>query len=140
LAKVSQAGAFLGTIGLGFAPGDLVMNPVDGTLWVSDWSNDLVEHITTTGAGLGSFSTGLSGGFAGIGLAPDGNSLYVATGDSTVIRQFDLNGNQLGDFNISSPSIPWLLTVVPAPEPSTGGLALLGLGLLISRRKRPPAI
>src|SRR5450432_1225990 len=68
IGKVSQSGSFLGTISLGFDPGDLVMNPIDGTLWVSDYNNDLVKHITTSGTVLGSFSIGLTGFFYGIAL------------------------------------------------------------------------
>ena len=79
LARVSSGGVSLGNVSLGFAPGDLVMNPVDGTLWVSGRDNNLVEHITITGTVLGSFATGFSGLFDGIGLAPDDNSLYVTS-------------------------------------------------------------
>ena len=49
LARVSAGGVSLGSVSLTFEPGDLVMNPLDGTLWVSGASNARVEHITTTG-------------------------------------------------------------------------------------------
>lgn len=137
LGKVSQTGTFLGTIGLGFSPSDLVMSPKDGTLWISSYSNNLVQHVTTTGLVLGSFSSGLTGHLVGIGIAPDGDSLYVTSASSSVIRHFDLNGNQLGNINIASPRSPNFLTVVPAatPEPSTWALLLGGVGLFAGGKR-----
>ena len=90
LVPVSADGVSLGAVSLTFVPGDLVMNPVDGTLWVSGASNGMVEHITTTGTLLGFFPTGLTGTFAGIGLAPDDNSLYVTSTTSAVVKQFGI--------------------------------------------------
>lgn len=138
LGKISQDGTFLGSIKLGFTAGDLVMSPTDGTLWVSDLLNNVVEHITTDGTVLGNFPTGLTGNFEGIGIAPDGDSLYVTTTSSSVIRHFDLIGNQLGDINIVRPGTPMFLTVVPGavPEPSTFASLAFGAAAL-SLRRRP---
>ena len=136
LARVSSGGVSLGNVSLGFAPGDLVMNPVDGTLWVSGRDNNLVEHITITGTVLGSFATGFSGLFDGIGLAPDDNSLYVTSEGSTVVKHFDLSGNLLNSFALTSPNTPVFLTVVPAPEPASAALLGLGTLLLAARRRR----
>ena len=98
LARVNAAGVSLGTVRLTFPPGDLVMNPVDGTLWVSGYFNDLVEHIRLDGTVLGSVPTYLNGSFSGIGLAQDNRSLYVTTASSAVVEHFDLNGNLIGSF------------------------------------------
>ena len=138
LARVSASGVLLGNVSLSFSPGDLVMNPKDGTLWVSGRSNDRVEHIKTDGTDLGSFATGLSGNFDGIGLAPDNNSLYLTSIASRVVEHRSLNGNLLGSFALFSPSTPVFLTVVPAatPEPSSAALLLGGLALLAARRRR----
>ena len=138
LARVSAGGVSLGNVSLSFAPGDLVMNPVDGTLWVSAARTGLVEHITTTGTVLGSFATGLSGTFNGIGLAPDDNSLYVTSTGSTVVKHFDLSGGLLGSFALTSPKNPFYLTVVPnpVPEPATLAVGLLCLGVGMARRRR----
>ncbi|MEO6787434.1 MAG: PEP-CTERM sorting domain-containing protein, partial [Chthoniobacteraceae bacterium] len=120
---------------LSFNPIDLVMSPSDGTLWMSATDN-LVHHVKTDGAALGSFATGLNGNFDGIALAPDNNSLYVTSDSSTAVKHFGLDGSLLGSFNLTSPNQPGFLAVVPAPEPAT--FALLGLGavFLAARRRR----
>lgn len=137
ISRIDSIGSILGGRSLAFTPGDLVMNPLDGTFWVSGYTNDLVEHITTNGQVLGSFATGLSGQFGGIGLAPDNQSLYVTSKNSTVVEHFDLNGNLLDSFNLISPVVPLFLTVVPAatPEPGCAALLLSGCVLLVSRRR-----
>ena len=138
LARVSAGGVSLGNVSLMFQPGDLVMNPVDGTLWVSGNFDDRAYHITTTGTVLGSFATGLTGSFESIGLAPDNNSLYVTTESSTVVKHFNLSGGLLGSFALTSPNTPVFITVVPnaAPEPGSAALLLGGCALLAARRKR----
>lgn len=137
LNRYDSSGAFRGGRFTNFALGDLVMNPLDSTLWVSGYTNGLVEHITTNGQVLGSFATGLSGQFGGIGLAPDNQSLYVTSKSSTVVEHFDLNGNLLDSFNLISPVVPLFLTVVPAatPEPGCTALLLSGCVFLVFRRR-----
>ena len=140
LARVSAGGVSLGNVSLTFQPGDLVMNPMDGTLWVSGFDNDRAYHITTTGTLLGSFPTGLTGHFGGIGLAPDDNSLYVTSDGSTVVKHFDLSGGLLGSFALTSPNLPFFMTVVPAPEPTSAALLGLGALWLAARRRRSAQI
>ena len=146
MAKVNESGTVLGMIHLSFQPGDLVMSPTDGTLWVSVRDTALIEHITTDGTVLGSVASGLAiapgAQFNGLGIAPDGNSLYAMTTSSTVIRHLDLNGNQLGDITIASPDSENFLTVVPnsVPEPGNAGIVMafcLGAVVLLGRAPRP---
>jgi len=142
IGKVSQDGTFLGSFTTAFSPSDLVMSPIDGTLWVADTNGGNVVHMTTDGTVLSSFSIGLTGAFYGIGISPDGNSLYATTTSSSVVRQFDLDGNQLNQFSISNSSGPLFMTVVPAiPEPVTGIMLGAGAIMLTSvrcRSKRQP--
>lgn len=136
LARVSAGGVSLGNVSLPFAPGDLVMNPVDGTLWVSGVLNQQVEHITTTGTVLGIFPSGFINGLLGIGLAPDDNSLYVTSTQGTVVKHLGLTGNPLGSFALTSPNSPFFMTVVPTPEPGSAVLLCGGLALPTARRRR----
>ena len=115
------------------------MNPLDGTLWVSDQNTGFAHHLQTDGTELGNFDTGLGNGFEGIGIAPDNNSLYVTGYSSPVVKHFDLNGNLLDSFNLTSPNSPSFLVVVPSPEPGSATLLLGGLALLAARRRRRTA-
>lgn len=138
IARVNSSGGLLGLISLSFQPGDLVMNPLDNTFWITGFSNHRVEHVNTDGTVLSSFATGLSGNFEGIGLALDNNSLYVASNGSNMVKHFDLNGNLLGSFNVAGPSSMLFLTVVPAatPEPGSTMLVLTSLALLAAHHRR----
>jgi hypothetical protein len=139
IGRIDQVGDFLGAISLSFNPADLVMNPLDGTLWVSDLNNDTIHHITTTGTELGSFSTGLgTNNNYGIALAPDDQSLYASGFSSSVIRHLSLTGTVLNDIPITNPGNQSFLVVVPTPEPTS--MLLLSAGgicaLLLRRRRR----
>ena len=85
-------------------------------------------------------ATGMTTGLAGIGLAPDNNSLYVAANTGILVEHFDLAGNLLGSFNRTSSSAASFLTVVPAappaPEPTSAALLLSGGAFLAMRRRR----
>lgn len=138
LAQVNSNGSFLGLISLSFSPGDLVMNSLDGSLWVIDKSNQRVQHLKTDGTVLGSIASAGFNTYAGIGLAPDNLSIYVVTaGGNASFAHFDLSGNRLGGFNVTSPNSAGVITVVPAaaPEPGSATLILGGLGLLAVRRR-----
>ena len=105
------------------------MSPLDGTLWIIGRSTKNIYHYTTAGVPLGlAFASGVSvsGAATGIGIAPDGLSLYATGFEGTVIRHLDLTGVSLGDIPIDTPANPFFLTVVPAPEPGSAVLLLAG--------------
>ena len=138
LARINSSGVSLGNISLSFSPGDLVMNPVDGTLWISGNSDSIVRHVKTDGTLLGSFPVALPNFFYGLGLAPDNQSLYVTSTSATLMRRYDFSGNPLSSFTIPNGTVPGTLTVVPAivPEPASTATLLGGCALLTSRRRR----
>ena len=142
--KFTSDGSVVGGFNTGqglntFRPDELVMNPVDGTLWVSGsgvigGSDGRIHHMTTSGVEISSFvTTGAQNPFA-LALATDHNSLYVGDEGNPVVKHYDLAGNLLGSVNFNH-STPSRLIVVPTPEP--GAFALLGLGtLLLAARRR----
>ena len=143
--KLASNGSFVGAFntllsGNAFRPEDIVMNPVDGTLWVSATGviggyDGWIYHMTTSGVEISSFVTTGIGAPSTIALATDHKSLYVGAFGSPVVQHYDLTGTLLGSVNFDH-STPFRLIVVPAPEP--GAFALLGLGtlLLAARRRR----
>jgi hypothetical protein len=60
----------------------------------------------------------------------------VTATSSTEIKHFDLQGNFLNSFALTSPNTVGYMTVVPAPEPGSAMLLLSGLVLAASRRRR----
>lgn len=74
----------------------------DGSVYVSDASNNRVQKFTADGAFLLSFGTAGSGagqfnGPTGIGVGPDG-SVYVADGGNNRVERFDANGGFLSQW------------------------------------------
>jgi streptogramin lyase len=117
--RIKADGTDLGTVALSFHPADIVMSPADGTLWINDFFAAVIHHVKTDGTEIGSFpATGLSGAGSGIGITPDGTSLYVTRMSSAVIRHYDLAGNTLDDITITNPSNPLFLTVTGPPPPN----------------------
>ena len=145
VSKFTSDGSFVGAFNTAssinpFRPEDIVMNPLDGTLWVSGTgvfggSDGRIYHMTTSGVEISSFVTTGAQVPSAIALATDHNSLYVGAFGSPVVKRYDLAGNVLGSVNFNH-STPFRLIVVPTPEP--GAFALLGLGtlLLAARRRR----
>jgi hypothetical protein len=63
-------GAILSSFDTGAAAGGLTYDPMDGTLYIGTFGG-VVNHFTTTGTLLGSFSTGINNYIDGIGLLPE---------------------------------------------------------------------
>lgn len=128
----TETGTLLNSFVVTFGPTDLVVHPTDGTLFISDITGNVV-HTTATGTVLGSFASGVSSDFDGIGLSGDGNYVFAAGAASTTIRKLDsTTGALVSSIPITRSAFPLFLTVVPnavGPEPAT--LPLLGMGLTL---------
>ncbi|MEZ0256928.1 MAG: PEP-CTERM sorting domain-containing protein [Chthoniobacter sp.] len=138
LGRMNAAGVLLGTTTLGFTGGDVVSG-VDGTLWVGNVDDNTIHHFTAAGVEIGTgFASGFSGGnMYGLGIAPDGQSLYATRLSNSVMRHLDLTGASLGDIALTGSSgVNLFFTVVPTPEPGSALLLTAGGGLLLSRRRR----
>jgi DNA-binding beta-propeller fold protein YncE len=82
-------------------PAFLATGP-DGSVYVSDTSNNRVQKFTPDGAFLLSFGTAGTGagqfnGPTGIGVGPDG-SVYVADSGNNRVQRFDANGGFLSQW------------------------------------------
>jgi len=108
----------------------------DNTLWVSGWSQGIIEHYTMNGALLGSFNTAFSS-ISCLALDHATGTLWMGTQNQQgTFFQYSKTGTAMG-----SVSIPALVSqntlggeFQAVPEPST--LAVLGLGLLALVRTR----
>ncbi len=139
LGRMNAAGTVLGTTSLGFIPGEVVMSAADGTLWVSTRDAARIYHYTTAGVRIGTgFASGLGGGdMYGLGIAPDGLSLYATRLNSSTMRHLDLTGASLGDIPLTGNSEGhYFFSVVQVPEPGSA-LLLAGAAFpLLLRRRR----
>jgi streptogramin lyase len=94
---LDRTGVVLGSITVGFSPGDVVVAP-DGTLWVPGRLDGVAYHLDATGAVLGSFPAVVAAGgntFYGLALAADG-TLYATALKETQLLHYDATGNLLG--------------------------------------------
>lgn len=136
---------FLGSFDLTFSPGDLVVSPLDGTLFISDVGSGAVVQTTTTGAFLKSFASGVSSDFNGIGISGDGLTIFAVGAASTTIRKMNsATGAFISEFAIRRDAFPGFLTVVPnssVAAPEQGSLSLLlpvmgTVGMVFRKRRK----
>jgi WD40 repeat protein len=139
--------ATTGAFELGFGASEIVTGfgldfGADGNLYVvSGGSNVVVKFDPLSGASLGNFVTGGSGGLNGaIGceFGPDG-ALYVASLNTDIIERFHgLTGAPLGDFvtagsgGLDAPNFLTFATPEPRTEASLAGA--LAFALIVRRR------
>jgi hypothetical protein len=130
-------GTDLGGFALGFEPGEIAIDPADGTLWIADRVSGSIAHRSTAGDDLGSVPTGIttSGGssFDGLGISSGGLLLVIDRADTQLLG-FERNGTPIGESAIPDPDNLFRLTVVPEPSACAGTLA--GLGALLGCRER----
>jgi hypothetical protein len=132
--NMTETGTVLTTIDPDFSgAADLVVDPTDNSIYVTDFINDLVHHFSSTGTILGQFTTAISGP-EGIAIASD-NSLYI-DGDSTLLDHYSTTGTLLSTLPLSNPGTPLFMSVIPLPEPtSLTLLTIFSLGLTARRNR-----
>jgi sugar lactone lactonase YvrE len=129
--NMDENGATQTTIEPDFSGGvAVVVNPIDNSIYVTDYINSLVHHFSSTGAVLGQFSTNISDP-DGIGIASDG-TLYI-DGDSDLVDHYSDSGTLLGTITLSNPGTPLYLSVIPIPEPTSLALATITFFTLLAR-------
>jgi DNA-binding beta-propeller fold protein YncE len=118
----AKDGTWLGGFSAAAIVGDLVVDPVDGSLWLPDRNGNTVFHYSTSGVQLSSFPTSVPTGierFEGIGIGADG-VIHVISNNSNRVYQYSRSGQPLRSFSVPiGLSTPLFLTVVNVPEPGT---------------------
>jgi tripartite motif-containing protein 71 len=101
---LSANGAQLMSWGGGFRfPRGIAVDPVDGSVWVSDSQRGDVQHFTASGALLGRIG---SGQFAQAGgVAVDASRVYVSDTDANRVKVWTKAGAFLGSFGFGSSPI-----------------------------------
>jgi len=115
--------------------GWITMNGADGSFWLSQWGGpDLVVHLTSAGALISSFNSGILGS-AGLALDPVDGTLWMSNGSST-LYQFGQSGTLLQSPSYSISGSLYGMEFATIPAPSTLAAAGLVGGALARRRRR----
>jgi hypothetical protein len=89
-ATTSQFGAGATPLALS-APTDVAVDPANGEVYVSDFSNNVVDVFTPAGVFVSQFATG--SGPSGLAFNSTGSDLYVADNNTGKIEEYDSSGN-----------------------------------------------
>jgi streptogramin lyase len=139
----AKEGTHLGSFEAAENIADLVVDHVDGTLWMPGQDGNRVYHYSPQGTLLGSFETLIvpeSQRFNGIAMSPQ-RTLYLVSENSDVIYHYDTSGNLLGQISLATPYHPVVMGVVLVPEPSALTLISWFATVIFSRWKRcDPAV
>ena len=131
----NEDGTLLGSFSTSFMPGDVVVDSLDGTLWVAERHSSAVAHLDTSGAMLGSFAVDFSFYFDGIAMAPDRTFYLVDENDPRVLH-YSETGTLLSSFAIASPNVPLFVAVVPEPSSCMLLITCLSLSLYVGERTK----
>jgi DNA-binding beta-propeller fold protein YncE len=132
----SPTGAYLGGFNPGFNPGDIVVDHIDGTLWLPNIDSNTVHQFSPQGLPLESFPTLIEArnqGFLNIAMAPN-RDLFVASEEASRIYRYDRQGNSKGFLSVPTGFLTFM-NVVMIPEPSAITLSMLGACLIGHCRK-----
>lgn len=133
----SSAGTYLGGFRPGFNPGDIVVDPTDGTLWFPGVDSNSVYNFTPQGQLISSFSTPFtpnSQSFLAIAMSAS-RELYVSTGVSTDILRYSRQGTLLATLS-NAKHVHGNFMAVVVPEASGILMAVVGGVSSICLRKR----
>ena len=139
--RFDRAGNDIGGFALGFEPGEIALDPDDGTLWIASRLTGAIVHRSTEGAALGSVATGISASalvpFDSFGINRAGILLALDLAGSSVLG-FDREETPVGSFPVPQPNNPFRLVVVPEPgaEAAAGAAAAALPGFAARRRRR----
>lgn len=99
--RFGNDGRFLGEFITGLSRPDGIAFDGDGSVYVSDrTSGEIFKYDSITGVqiGTGPFATLGKGTFTDLNFGPNGN-LFASNTTDNLIREFDSNGNAVGDFS-----------------------------------------
>ena len=135
----SREGNDLGGFALGFEPGEVVVDPEDGSLWIAEALTGTIQHRSAVGQDLGSLATGITASdsipLQGLAITSDGILLVVDKVGSKVLR-FTRSGVPDGFFAIPQPDTPFRMITVPEPLGGIGALVAVVALLVVARAAR----
>lgn len=106
----------------------------DNTFWTVGWTTPRINHYSSTGTLLGSFSA-LESSHVGLAIDPADHTLWLSHWNTNQIDQYSVTGTYLQSLVI--PGLPTDIAGAEFAVPAPGAAALLGLGgLMASRRRR----
>jgi hypothetical protein len=139
---VAQSMTSGGNLNRGFASGlestECIAVDSQGNVYVErvvgEYGQDCIDKYSSSGTLLQANLVVLSG-VALVSMAVSGNDLYVleSNGATGTVAEYGTDGTVLNSDLIDGISNPWSIDVIP--EPSSGGLAMLGLVLIIAARR-----
>jgi DNA-binding beta-propeller fold protein YncE len=135
---LARDGTSLGGFDIDFDPGEIVVDPADGTLWIAGATTGAIAHRDPYGADLGSVATGITASqqvpFNGLAITRSGDLLAVDRAGSQLLA-FDRSGASEGALELVAPDSPFRIVVVPEPASRGAAVAALATSLVLSRRR-----
>ncbi len=137
--QYSPTGAFLRSITLSSIPsgaGWSGLTSDNSTIYLGDYNLGRVYEYSSAGTLLGSFDTHLGAGLTAGSYDFSNSSMWVT--DTNTDRAYDITTAGMTLSSFAAAGRPFGVTIVPpsvTPEPSFGGLFLVGLALSVSSLK-----
>ena len=87
-----------------FDPAVIAIDPFDGSAWISDFRDNVVRHVLTSGSPGTPASIPLLDGPLGVDVDHDSRVLWVCERRANKVRRFAPDGQLLGTLSVTSPS------------------------------------